>query len=182
MTERTLYIVTCGAPLASRAVEGVHAATDRGWSPVLVPTDASRAWLDPKSLEGITVLDGQRAPGEAKRAPSPSAIAVVPATFNTLTGWANGRANTLSLVTLCAGLGARVPTVAVPFAKSDLTGHPAWLASLAVLRYAGVTIVDPHDGIVGSVEPVASGTGGEVAGRFKWAWVLDCLDAVLDQG
>jgi hypothetical protein len=182
VTRRTLYIVSCGAPLASRAIEGVHAATGRGWSPVLVPTDASRAWLNPKSLEGITVLDGQRGPGEAKRAPSPAAIAVVPATFNTLTGWANGRANTLPLVTLCAGLGARVPTVAVPFAKADLTGHPAWLASLAVLRYAGVILVDPQSGRSGAVEPVMSGTGAEVAAQFQWSWVLDCIDSVPDQG
>lgn len=182
MTERTLYIVTCGAPLASRAVEGVHAAAERGWSPVLVPTDASRAWLDPEALLQVTVLEGHRAPGDPKRAPSPSAVAVVPATFNTLNSWANGTASNLPLVTLCAALGAKVPTVAVPFAKHDLAGHPAWLASLAVLRYAGVTIVDPHSGRLGAVEPVTSGTGAEVAARFRWSWVLDCLDAVPDQG
>lgn len=180
MTTPTLYIVTCGAPLASRAVEGVSEAAKRGWSPVLMPTDAARAWLDPDALRGITVLESHRAPSDAKRVSSPSAVAVVPATFNTLTGWANGRASTLPLVTLCTALGARVPTVAVPFAKHDLAGHPAWLASLAVLRYAGVTIVDPHSGRLGTVEPVASGTGGHVAAQFRWSWVLDRLDAVLD--
>jgi hypothetical protein len=66
--------------------------------------------------------------------------------------------------------------VAVPFAKNDLAGHPAWLASLAVLRYAGVRIVDPATGHVGFAEPIASGAGAAVAGAFRWSWVLDALD------
>jgi phosphopantothenoylcysteine synthetase/decarboxylase len=70
-----------------------------------------------------------------KRAPEADAVAVVPLTFNTLNAWANGNANTYPLTVLCAALGARTPAVAVPFAKHDLAGHPAWLASLAVLRY-----------------------------------------------
>lgn len=102
-------LVVCAHVVVRATARPVCEAAERGWSPVPVPTDASRAWLDPESLHGVTVLDGQRAPGDAKRAPSPAAIAVVPATFNTLTGWANGRANTLPLVTLCAALGARVP-------------------------------------------------------------------------
>jgi hypothetical protein len=72
-------------------------------------------------------------------------------------------------VTLCAALGARKPIVAVPFAKHDIAGHPAWLASLAVLRYAGVRLVDPS---TGAVEPVASGTGDSVSIAFQWEWVL----------
>ncbi len=66
-------------------------------------------------------------------------------------------------------------TVAVPFAKHDLAGHPAWLASIAVLRYAGVRIIDPRSGAVGYAEPVESGTGDAVTAAFSWAWVLDQL-------
>src|ERR671911_2633722 len=97
------------------------------------------------------------------------------ATVNTLNAWANGTANTYPLVKLCAALGARIPTVAVPFAKHDLAGHPAWLASIAVLRYAGVRIIDPRFGAVGYAEPVESGTGEAVTAAFSWAWVLDRL-------
>lgn len=102
---------------------------------------------------------------------------MVPATFNTLNAWATGLANTYPLAALCAALGARLPIVAVPFAKHDLAGHPAWLASLAVLRYAGVTIVDPSTGDIGHAEPIASGTGDTVAAAFDWAWVLDPIEA-----
>jgi len=52
---------------------------------------------------------------------------------------------------------------------SHLAGHPAWLASIAVLRYAGVTIVDPTTGAIGSVEPLSSGSGEHVAGVFQWS-------------
>jgi phosphopantothenoylcysteine synthetase/decarboxylase len=122
------------------------------------------------------VLNGNRAPGEPKRTPKADAVAVVPTTFNTLNAWANGNANTYPLTILCAALGSRTPTVAVPFAKHDLAGHPAWLASLAVLRYAGVRVVDPHDGSTVSVSPLESGTGDRVASNFRWDWVLARLD------
>ncbi|GAA1554388.1 flavoprotein [Kribbella lupini] len=175
MTRRTLYLVTCGAPLASRIGDGVRAARDQGWDPYVIPTDAALPWLEGQDLDGVRVLTDNRKPGEPKRAPAADAVAVVPATFNTLNAWANGNANTYPLTTLCAALGARTRTVAVPFAKHDLAGHPAWLASIAVLRYAGVRLVDAHDGSVASLEPISSGTGDRVAEDFRWDWVLDRL-------
>jgi hypothetical protein len=145
---RTLYIVTCGAPLASRIADGVTASRRRGWQPFVIPTGSSLRWIDTSALEA-PVLSEHRASDDSERAPAPDAVAVVPATFNTLNAWANGTANTYPFVKLCAALGAKVPTVAVPFAKHDLAGHPAWLASIAVLRYAGVTMIDPQSGVVG---------------------------------
>ncbi|WP_433167169.1 hypothetical protein [Kribbella sp. CA-247076] len=178
MTDRTLYIVTCGAPLASRVGDGVRAARERGWTPYVIPTDAALPWLEGQDLADALVLTGNRKPDEPKRTPKADAVAVVPTIFNTLNAWANGNAHTYPLTTLCAALGSRTPTVAVPFAKSDLTGHPAWLASLAVLRYAGVKISDPGDGTTDAVAPIESGTGQEVARRFRWEWVLDQLDGI----
>lgn len=175
MTGGTLYLVTCGAPLAARAVDGIEAARDRGWDPVLIPTEAAMPWLEELDLSDVEVITGNRRPGDPKRVPPPDAVVVAPTTFNTLTAWSNGTANTFPLTTLCAALGARVPTVAVPFAKHDLAGHPAWLASLAVLRYADVTIVDPATGAAGSVEPIASGSGERIATDFRWPWALDRL-------
>jgi hypothetical protein len=95
----------------------------------------------------------------------------------TLNAWANGNANTYPLTILCAALGSRTPTIAVPFAKFDLAGHPAWLASLAVLRYAGVGISDPQNGSAISLQPLEFGTGEHVARNFRWDWVLTRLEA-----
>jgi hypothetical protein len=177
VTNRTLYIVVCGAPLASRTADGVQAARAHGWTPYVIPTDAAMPWLAGQDLGDAPVVTGNRTPRQPKRIPPADAVAVVPMTFNTLNAWANGNANTYPLTTLCAALGSRTPTVAVPFAKHDLAGHPAWLASLAVLRYAGVQIIDPHDGAPGSLQPVQSGTGDSVAEMFKWAWVLERLSS-----
>ncbi|GAA3560701.1 flavoprotein [Kribbella ginsengisoli] len=176
MTDRTLYLVTCGAPLASRVEDGVRAARERGWNPYVLPTDAALPWLAEQDLVGVPVLVGNRAPGEPRRTPKADAVAVVPTTFNTLNAWANGTANTYPLTVLCAALGSRIPIAAVPFAKHDLAGHPAWTASLAVLRYMGVHIVDPHDGSTSSLEPLSSGTGECVAENLRWDWVLNLLN------
>jgi Flavoprotein len=144
MSDRTLYLVACGAPWAARVVDGAREARERQ-------------------------------PDEAKRPPPADAIAVVPTTFDTLNAWATGVANTYPLATLCAALGARHPIVAVPFAKHDLAGHPAWAASLAVLRYAGYgsSILRP----VRSGPPSRShpGRGDRVTEDFRWSWVRDQL-------
>lgn len=176
MTARTLYIVVCGAPLAARTGDGVQAARAKGWDPYVIPTDAALPWLDGQDLFDAPVVTGNRAPGQAKRTPPADAVAVVPTTFNTLNAWANGNAYSYPLTVLCAALGARTPTVSVPFAKHDLAGHPAWLASMAVLRYADVRLVDAHDGSTTSVTPIESGTGDQVAQNFHWAWILDQLE------
>lgn len=178
MTDRILYLVTCGAPLAARAGDGIRAARDRGWRPALVPTDASMPWVQRNDLGGVEVIRGHRDPNATTRFPAPDAVAVVPATFNTISAWANGAANTYPLVTLCSALGARVPTVIVPFAKHDLAGHPAWLASLAVLKGAGVQLIDPSTGVLDSVDPIGSGTSEQITQAFRWSWVMDRLDRI----
>ena len=180
MTRPVLYLVVSGAPLASRIGDGVREARARGWQPFVIPTEAASAWIDGQELRelDVPIVATHRQPNDEKQLPPADAVAVVPATFNTLTAWANGSANTFPLTILCAALGARLPLVAVPFAKHDLAGHPGWLASLAVLQYAGVIIVDPSTGKVGSAEPVASGTGGKVASAFQWAWVLEPLTSI----
>jgi hypothetical protein len=175
VTDRTLYIVVCGAPLASRAVDGVQAARINGWNSYVIPTEAAAPWLSGQNFGETPVLEGNRKPAEPRRTPPPDAVAVVPMTFNTLNAWANGNAGTYPLTTLCAALGSRTPTIAVPFAKHDLAGHPAWLASLAVIRYAGVKVMDPHDGSTTSLRPVESGTGERVAQDFEWNWFFDEL-------
>ena len=176
MTNRTLYIVVCGAPLASRTADGVKAAPSQRLGPLRHPHRSSPPWLADQDLADTPVITGNRTPDQPKRTPPADAVAVVPMTFNTLNAWANGNAHTYPLTTLCAALGLHTLTVAVPFAKHDLAGHPAWLASLAVLRYAGITILDPHTGSGSSIEPVASGTGGDLAREFDWNWILRELD------
>lgn len=173
----TLYLVATGAPLTRRIPDGVAAARGRGWTPAVVATDAALAWLDTDKLAALDVpmLTDQRDPSDAKRLPLPDAVAVAPATFNTVNKLATGIADTYPLSAICEALGAGVPMVLVPFVKADLAAHPSWLASLAVLRYAGVTLVDPRDGSANTHEPLQSGSGDTVTDAFHWSWVLDQL-------
>jgi hypothetical protein len=169
---RTLIIVVCGAPLATRLSDGVKAARDRDWTPFVVPTDAAMPWLVDEELDDVPVIIGNRKPHEPRRTPQADAVAVVPMTFHTLNAWATGNAHSFPLTTLCAALGSRTPTVAVPYASAELAEHPAWPASLRVLRQAGIRIVDPHDGSPDSLEPMRSGTGSKVVDGFRWEWVF----------
>lgn len=173
MSTPALLVVVSGAPLASRVGDGVQAALGRGWKPYVVPTDAALAWVVEQELADTPVIVGNRKPGEARRTPVADAVVVVPATFHTVNAWATGNAHSYPLTTLCAALGSRTPTVAVPYASQELTNHPAWSASIAVLRQAGIRIVDPQTGSTDSLAPVPSGTGGRIVKDFDWDWVFD---------
>ena len=170
MSKGALLLVVCGAPLASRLGEGVREARAEGWNPYVIPTDAAVPWLADQDLADAPVIVGNRKPTEPRRTPTADAVAVVPATFHTLNAWATGNAYSYPLTTLCAALGSQTPTVAVPYASQELTNHPAWSASLAVLRRSGIRIVDPLDGSAESVTPINSGTGA--VKNFRWEWVF----------
>jgi hypothetical protein len=107
VTNCTLYIVVCGAPLAARAGDGARAARANGM-PIRIHSQRSAQ---------ASALVLRQSPDH-----SPSMI------------WQVIR--------------------------------PGWRHSL--LRYAGIVIVDPHDGATTSIEPNASGAGGAVAGGFRW--------------
>lgn len=176
-SKRTLYLVVTGAPLTRRVVDAVPLARESGWEPAVVATPSAGSWLDADRLDGmgVPVLTEQRDPAQNKRLPSPDAVALAPGTFNTVNKLATGVADNYATGVLCEALSLRTPLIIVPFVSSRLTGHPAWLASLAVLRYAGATLIDPRDGAINTHEPVQSGTGDAVAETFDWAWVLDRL-------
>ncbi|WP_344233603.1 hypothetical protein [Kribbella hippodromi] len=133
-------------------------------------------WLVEQDLGDVPVIVGNRKPHEPRRTPAADAVVVVPATFHTLNAWATGNAYSYPLTTLCAALGAGTPTVAVPYVSRELTGHPAWASSLAVLGRAGVRVLDPGSGSVASVEPLQPGTGSHVVVGFRWEWVLKQLE------
>ncbi|GAA1574601.1 MULTISPECIES: flavoprotein [Kribbella] len=177
MSEPALLLVVCGAPLAARVGDGVRAARGRGWDPYVLPTDAALPWLEEQDLSDVPVIVGNRRPSEARRTPTADAVAVVPATFHTVNAWATGNADSYPLTTLCAALGSRTPTVAVPYASQELTNHPAWSASLTVLRRAGIRIVDPQNGSAESLASVPSGTGGRIVKDFDWDWVFERITA-----
>lgn len=161
-----LSIVVCGAPLSSRADELVSLACEAGWQVSLVVTEAAQAWVADRS-------SGFRSPDDPKP-PRPDAVLVAPLTFNTATKWALGIADTYPLSLLAESLGARKPIVAVPFVNESLWGHPSWSGTLATLRGAGVTLVDPHRGD-SDPSPLRSGSGDEIAQELDLRSLIDQL-------
>ncbi len=179
MTRPDLALIVCGAPLAARATELAAYLVDAGWRTTLVATPAAMGWLDAAAVERTTgepPRHAYRVPGEPKRRAAPAAVAVCPATFNTVNKAAAGITDTYATGVLCEALGARVPTVVAPMVNDKLWGHPAWSRSVAVLLGAGATFIDVRTGL-GEVRAVASGSGMEVTAGFDPAWLVSALPA-----
>ncbi|WP_312866527.1 flavoprotein [Streptomyces boluensis] len=165
MTDKPfLYVVVCAAGVAVDADELITAAQARNWDVGVIATPQGLGFLDAAAVEartGYPVRSAWRAPGDPRPLPDPDAIAVAPATFNTVNKWAAGIADTLAVATLCEAYGAGVPTAVLPCVNDKLAAHPAYGASLERLREMGVAIAD------GRPEPGVD--------TFPWERVLDLL-------
>ncbi|MGW4897263.1 flavoprotein [Kitasatospora sp. NPDC004240] len=163
MTERRpfLYVVVCASGAAPEVGTLISAAQDEGWRVGVVATPLALGFVDREELErrtGLPIRSAWRRPGEPRPLPPPDAIAVAPATFNTVNKWAAGISDTLALGILCEAYGQGVPTAVQPCLSTAQAAHPAYARSLAELRAMGVLIAD---------------------GPFGWTAVLDLLRPVL---
>jgi hypothetical protein len=112
---------------------------------------------DQKKLKGLPLNSLLLIPTDSAHLsawPKPSAIAVVPATFNTLNKWALGIGDTLATSILFEYLGDDIPIVAVPGLKAPLARHPAFPKSVRLLKKWGVQILyDPRRYISPEIVP-----------------------------
>lgn len=177
MIGNDLTLIVCGAPLAARTGDLVTGLMKAGWRPSVVATPAAMDWLDATSISRATGSAPRhtfRAPAQGRSGPEPSAVAVCPATFNTVNKAACGIADTYAMASLCEALGAGLPTVIVPMINDRLWQHPACGRSLAFLQSAGAVLIDVQTGRPGAA-PVASGTGDQVVAAFDPAWLSRAL-------
>ena len=176
---RHVELVACAAPLASRVGEFAAAFVRAGWTPSVTLSVNARPWVDESDAEGLgQQLKQSRAPGEPRKASRPDAVVVVPATFNTLNKLRLGISDTPALGVLNDALGAGVPLLAVPMINERLAGHPAWRATVRELQDSGVTFMDPTTGNPGSLEPLKSGTGDEVAAQFDPNYLIRWVESL----
>lgn len=170
MAERVLYLVVCAAPPARAVGEPVALLQARGWSVCVVATPRAAGWMDKAALveqTGHAVRDEYQGPDDAESLPRADAIAVAPATFNTVNKWVAGISDTFALGLLNEAIGLRLPVVVAPYAKSTLAAHPAYAHSLRTLGEWGVTVL-PNEVIrVGAARDV-----------FDWQPLVDALDRV----
>jgi phosphopantothenoylcysteine synthetase/decarboxylase len=142
---RVLYVVVCAAPPASEVHELVKLAQAARWEVCVIATPEAMHWIDPTMLAELTGYDVRseyRAAGEAKSLPDADAIAVAPATFNTVNKFRAGIADNMAVGVLCECLRAGVPIVLAPNVKAVLAEHPAFPASLRELASWGVHVLE----------------------------------------
>jgi phosphopantothenoylcysteine decarboxylase len=167
-----LYLVVCAAPPAQRISELVALLAERDWSVYVIATPRAVGWLDTAALAqqtGFPVRQDHQQPGGTDPLPKADAIAVVPATFNTVNKWVTGISDTFALGLLNEAIGLRLPIIAVPHAKSTLAAHPTFNKSLRKLRRWGVRVL-PNE--VVRRRPIAR---GDPAG-FDWLPVVAALE------
>ena len=168
MTARVLYLVVCAAPPAHAIGEPIKLLQAKGWTVCVISTPRATGWIDSAAVAKQT---GRVVRDEYARAddslPHADAIAVAPATFNTVNKWVAGISDTFALGLLNEAIGLRVPIVVAPYAKSTLAAHPAYGQSLRTLSEWGVNVLPNEIIRVGAARDV-----------FDWRPLVDALDEV----
>ncbi|MGV9264360.1 flavoprotein [Kitasatospora sp. NPDC003701] len=172
--EPFLYIVVCASGIADGVGELITAAHAEGWRVGVIATPTALGFIDREAVErrtGYPIRSAWRTPGTPKPLPPADAIAVAPATFNTINKWAAGISDTLALGILCEAYGLGLPVAVQPYLNAAQAAHPAYAESLARLRAMGVMISDhtPH----------RPKSGGGDDDTFSWTHVLDLLRPVI---
>jgi phosphopantothenoylcysteine synthetase/decarboxylase len=140
-----LYHIVCGAPPAAEAGAFVRLAKRAGWDVCVVVTPLGARFVD---LDGLAELAGRpvrqdfKLPGEPDVFPRANALAVAPATFNSINKLAVGIADTLALGLVSEYLALSVPTVVAPNVSPTLARHPRYRHSVASLRDWGVRVLE----------------------------------------
>lgn len=165
---RVLYLVVCAAPPARRIGELVTLIQSLHWTVCVVATpQAARSWIDTESLVSLTgypVRCDYKQPDDPDVLPPANAIAVAPATFNTINKWAAGISDSLALGILNEALGLDLPIIVAPYAKATLAAHPVYGRNLDLLKAAGVTVT--------ATEALRPDLPTE---PFRWSVVTDAL-------
>ena len=87
MPKRVLYVIACGGRPASDLPAFVERMQAAGWEVCVVGTPSAMKFLDASRLANLTgypVRSDYKRPEEPDVLPSPDAVVVAPATFNTM--------------------------------------------------------------------------------------------------
>ncbi|MCX4811767.1 flavoprotein [Streptomyces sp. NBC_01239] len=164
-----LQIVVCAAGVASDVGKLITAAHERNWDVGVVATPQGLGFLDAEVIEtqtGHPLRSAWRTPDQPRPTRTADAIAVAPATFNTINKWAAGISDNLALGILCEAPAMGVPVAVLPYLNSAQAAHPAYHQSLDRLREMGI--------LLGTYEPHRPKTGGG-ADRYRWEEALELL-------
>ncbi|SCL24709.1 flavoprotein [Micromonospora inyonensis] len=164
---RLLHLVVCAAPPARHIAELIEPVQHDNWNVHIIATETAHTWLPTERLATITgqpVSYRQRHPDEPSVLSRADAIAVVPATFNTINKWATGINDSLALGILNESFGAGLPIIASPYVKPTLARHPAFTTNLRLLADHGVRLTPTQ-----ALRPTQDDQ------PFRWEIILDEL-------
>ncbi|WP_330289726.1 flavoprotein [Streptomyces sp. NBC_00576] len=164
-----LQVVTCAAGVVADVCRLITAAHERHWDVGVIATPQGLGFLDVESVEtqtGRPIRSAWRSPGEPRPTRPADAIAVAPASFNTVNKWAAGISDNLALGILCEAPAMDIPVAVLPYLNSAQAAHLAYRQSLERLREMGI--------LIGSYEPHRPKAGGG-ADRYRWEEVLELL-------
>jgi phosphopantothenoylcysteine synthetase/decarboxylase len=174
---RVLSIVVCGAGPAVEIATFVKLAIDRGWIVQVIATPTALDFFDPAEIEALTgspLRSRYSAPG-SPRSRIPDAIAVAPATYNTINKWALGISDTYALGVLAEQTGLGVPIVVLPFVNAALASRAPFQQSIKSLRAEGVSVLLGP----GAIEPHQPHTGGALIASYPWHLALDEVNGMV---
>ena len=141
-----LHLVISGAPAPEGLPALVRLCQADGWQVAVISTPAGLEFTDPAELESLTgspVRSRHREPGSA-RGRQADAVLACPLTFTSVNKLAHGIADNMAVGLLCEAAGYGIPVTVVPHCKPQLASHPAFGASLEVLRGMGIQVLfDP---------------------------------------
>lgn len=171
---KVLYVIVCAAAPAGDVGRLVELAHREGWEVQIVATPSALDFIDVPALErqtGRRVRSRYRKPTDPKP-PRADAIAVAPATYNTINKFARGSADTYALGLLAEAPGLGIPVVVLPFVNSGLAARVPFRQAVETLRAEGVRVLLGP----GEFEPHPPNAGPQAVAAFPWHLVLPNLN------
>ena len=139
-----LYVIACGAPPTAELPALVRHTQAQGWDVCAILTPMATRFVDADELIKLTghpVRVEYKDPADPDVLPPADALLVAPATFNTVNKLGSGITDTLATGLVCEGLGARRPTIIVPWANRVLSNYPAYGRNIHYLEEAGARLI-----------------------------------------
>ncbi|MEU4347153.1 flavoprotein [Streptomyces sp. NPDC023838] len=161
-----LHLVGCGSRPTGDLPEFAAALGAADWDSYVITSPTGRRFVDIEAAErrsGLAVR-WEFDPDDPVELPPAQAVAIAPATFNTITKLAAGIADTLALAVTAEALGAGLPVIVAPWTNASLAGHPQYGRSIRILREWGVRILP-----------------AEQSQPFPWTLLRQQLDQVHDE-
>jgi phosphopantothenoylcysteine synthetase/decarboxylase len=175
VSEPVLYVIVCGCPAAIGVTDFVKKVQADGWNTSVIATPMGSRFINSEELSQLTghpVRTTYKHPDEPDVLPPAAAIAVAPATFNTVNKIANGITDTLAAGITCEGIGLGIPVIVAPSINAALAQHGAFRRSLGYLADYGVHLILNSQF---NIEPRSTVNQGS---EFPWHIVRQLLASV----